>query len=508
MHGPLALAHNGNIVNTPALRDELLARGFGLTATSDSEVMTLMLAAAGGTTWEERIERTLPAWKGAFSLVLLAADRVLAVRDPWGFRPLSVGRLPHGGHAVASETCALSTLGCVEITEVQPGEIVTLQGAELHRRQALAAGRPTRPAARSSSSTSPAPTRSWDGRNVHHVRERLGAELAAESPADADVVIPVPDSSIPAAIGYARASGVPFNDGLIKNRYIGRTFIEPTQEIRDRGVALKFNALAENLAGKRVVMIDDSLVRGTTAGPLVKLIRDAGATEVHVRITCPPIMHPCHFGVDMGHDGDLMAARLTRRRDPRAGRRRQPRVPVAGGDDARRRQRRRRRGRLLQRLLHRALPARGRRGPGQAAASRACSPDARRRHRRAAGGSRRSPGPAGATATTSTLVAGARRRRPPATSTSSSPGPEAALVAGVADRCAARGVPCFGPTAALARLESSKGFARELATSLGIPGPAFARFDGRRRRRRAGVVAGSSAGRSSSSSTGWPPARA
>ena len=151
----------------------------------------------------------------------------------------------------------------------------------------------------------------WGGRNVHLARERLGAELAAEAPAAADVVIPVPDSSIPAAIGYSRASGVPFNDGLIKNRYIGRTFIEPTQEIRDRGVALKFNALSENLAGRRVVMIDDSLVRGTTAGPLVKLIRDAGATEVHVRITCPPIMHPCHFGVDMGHDGDLMAARLT-----------------------------------------------------------------------------------------------------------------------------------------------------------------------------------------------------
>jgi amidophosphoribosyltransferase len=146
---------------------------------------------------------------------------------------------------------------------------------------------------------------------VHQSRERLGAELAAESGIDADVVIPVPDSSIPAAIGYARASGVPYNDGLIKNRYIGRTFIEPTQEIRERGVALKYNALDENLAGRRVVVIDDSLVRGTTAGPLVKLIRDAGATEVHVRITCPPIEHPCHFGVDMGHDGDLIAARLT-----------------------------------------------------------------------------------------------------------------------------------------------------------------------------------------------------
>jgi amidophosphoribosyltransferase len=311
MHGPLALAHNGNLVNTPALRDELLSRGFGLTATSDSEVMTLMLAAAGGRSWEERIERTLPAWKGAFSLVLLAADRVLAVRDPWGFRPLSVGRLPHGGHAVASETCALSTLGCVDITEVNPGEIVTLRGAELHRRQALT------PAQKLSRCTFEfvyfsRPDSVWNGLNVHQARERLGAELARESAVDADVVIPVPDSSIPAAIGYSRASGVPFNDGLIKNRYIGRTFIEPTQEIRERGVALKFNALTENLAGKRVIMIDDSLVRGTTAGPLVKLIRDAGATEVHVRITCPPIAHPCHFGVDMGHDGDLMAAYLNR----------------------------------------------------------------------------------------------------------------------------------------------------------------------------------------------------
>ena len=310
MHGPLALAHNGNIVNAPALRDELLSRGFGLTATSDTEVMTLMLAAAGGKTWEDRVERTLPAWKGAFSLVILAADRVIAVRDPWGFRPMSVGRLPHGGYAVASETCALNTLGCLDINEVAPGEIVTLSGAEITRRQALT------PAARSARCTFEfvyfsRPDSVWADRNMHHVRQRLGEELAAESPADADVVIPVPDSSIPAAIGFSRASGIPHNDGLIKNRYIGRTFIEPTQDLRERGVALKFNALKENLTGKRVVMIDDSLVRGTTAGPLVKLLRDAGATEVHLRITCPPITHACHFGVDMGHDGDLMAARLS-----------------------------------------------------------------------------------------------------------------------------------------------------------------------------------------------------
>ena len=311
MHGPLAVAHNGNIVNAPALREELLTRGFGLTASSDTEVISLMLAAAGGKTWEDRLERTLPALKGAFSLVLLANDRVLAVRDPWGFRPLSVGRLPQGGYAVASETCALSTLGCDEIDEVRPGEVVSLQGAELHRRQVLA------PAPQPARCTFEfvyfsRPDSVWDGHNVHHVRQRLGVELARESGVDADVVIPVPDSSIPAAIGYSSATGIPFNDGLIKNRYIGRTFIEPTQSMRERGVALKFNALAENLHGKRVIMIDDSLVRGTTAGPLVKLVRDAGATEVHLRITCPPITHACHFGVDMGHDGDLIAARRTK----------------------------------------------------------------------------------------------------------------------------------------------------------------------------------------------------
>lgn len=309
MHGPLALAHNGNLVNASSLREELLARGFGLTATSDTEVFTLMLAASGGRTWEERLERTAPAWKGAFSLVLLTADQVIAVRDPWGFRPLSVGRLPQGGHAIASETCALVTLGCSDISEVAPGEIVSLRGAEIERHQALAPAPPARCTFEFVYFSRPDSV--WDGHNVHHVRQRLGEELAAESGVEADVVVPVPDSSIPAAVGYSRTSGIPFNDGLIKNRYIGRTFIEPTQDMRERGVALKFNALAENLEGRRVVMIDDSLVRGTTAGPLVRLLREAGATEVHLRITCPPITHACHFGVDMGHDGDLMASRKT-----------------------------------------------------------------------------------------------------------------------------------------------------------------------------------------------------
>ncbi|MSZ05239.1 MAG: amidophosphoribosyltransferase, partial [Actinobacteria bacterium] len=193
MSGPLAVAHNGNLVNAMALRDELLARGFALTASSDTEVITLMLAAAGGKTWEERLERSLPAWKGAYSLVILVADRVFAVRDPWGFRPLSVGRLPGGGHAVASETCALETLGCTEISEVEPGEIVTLQGEHLHRRQAM---QPAPKQARCAFEFVyfSRPDSTWDGQGVHAVRQRLGEELALEHPAEADVVIPVPDS--------------------------------------------------------------------------------------------------------------------------------------------------------------------------------------------------------------------------------------------------------------------------------------------------------------------------
>jgi amidophosphoribosyltransferase len=307
MYGPLALAHNGNLVNAAYLRAELLTRGFGLTASSDTEVMTLMLAAAKGDAWEDRLASLMPLWIGAYSLVVLVADTVLAARDPWGFRPLSVGRLPDGGHAVASETCALRTLGCTEIDEVQPGEIVVMKGPEIRRIQAVPrAGKQARCTFEFIYFSRP--DSEWDGMSVHGVRQLLGERLAVDHLVDADVVVPVPDSSIPAAIGYSRISGIPYNDGLIKNRYIGRTFIEPTQEMRTRRVAMKFNSLPGNLAGKRVVLIDDSLVRGTTAGPLVMLLREAGASEVHVRITCPPIISACHFGVDMGHDDDLIAA--------------------------------------------------------------------------------------------------------------------------------------------------------------------------------------------------------
>jgi amidophosphoribosyltransferase len=309
MHGPLALAHNGSLVNAAELRLQLLQRGFALTAASDTEVMALMLAAASGRTWEERLERTMPSWKGAYSLVLLGIDCFIAARDPWGFRPLSIGRTPEGGWAAASETCALNTLGCTDITEVENGEIVVVRGKELTRhRTTTAATGPARCAFEFVYFSRP--DSEWDGRSVHEVRQKLGEQLAIEWPAEADVVVPVPDSSIPAAIGYARQSGIPFNDGFIKNRYIGRTFIEPTQLLRERRVAMKFNVLPANLAGQRVVIIDDSLVRGTTSAQLIKLVRDAGAKEVHLRITSPRVLHPCHMGVDMGTYDELIAARF------------------------------------------------------------------------------------------------------------------------------------------------------------------------------------------------------
>ncbi len=309
-YGPLGVAHNGNLVNTNELRQMLLRRGVGLSSSSDSEVITMMLGGAPGDSWEERIQTAMEHWVGAYSLVVLTRDAVHAVRDPWGFRPLSVGRLPSGGHAAASETGALRTLGCVAIREVKPGEIVTLSNTALRVRQAL----PPQPELARCTFEHiyfSRPDSFWDGLHVHEVRQRLGEELAREAAVEADVVVPVPDSSVPAAIGYSRVSGVPYNDGFIKNRYIGRTFIEPTDSLRRHGVALKFNALEENLRDRRVVVIDDSIVRGNTAGPLVKLLRDAGAREVHLRITCPPIAHPCYMGVDMGTYEELIAHRLT-----------------------------------------------------------------------------------------------------------------------------------------------------------------------------------------------------
>jgi amidophosphoribosyltransferase len=312
IHGPLALAHNGNLVNSTELREELMRQGVGFSSSSDTEVMTMMLARNSEGTWEERIRHAMGKWIGAYSLVILTRDCVYAVRDPWGFRPLCIGLLPSGGHAVASETGALRTLGCEAIRDVKPGEIVSLSNNALRVMQAFPAVEPSAMCvfehiyfAR--------PDQVWDGANVHHVRQRLGEELAREigDCSFADVVIPVPDSSIPAAIGFSRLGGIPYNEGFVKNRYVGRTFIEPTDSLRKRGVALKFNVINENVLGKRVMMIDDSIVRGNTTGPLIKLLLNAGAREVHVAITCPPIAHPCFMGVDMGRHENLIAHKRT-----------------------------------------------------------------------------------------------------------------------------------------------------------------------------------------------------
>jgi amidophosphoribosyltransferase len=323
IHGPLALAHNGNLVNSAELRNELMGQGVGFSSSSDSEIMTMMLARNEGATWEQRIKTAMKKWVGAYSLVILTRDCVYAVRDPWGFRPLCIGLLPSGGHAVASETGALHTLGCEAIRDVKPGEVVSLSNSALKVMQAV---KPVAPSAMCifEHIYFARPDQTWDGINVHNVRQRLGEELAKEvgngweadariraTDGFADVVIPVPDSSIPAAVGFSRVSGIPYNDGFIKNRYVGRTFIEPTDSLRKRGVALKFNVINENVCDKRVVVIDDSIVRGNTTGPLIKLLRNAGAKEVHMAITCPPIVHPCFMGVDMGRHEDLIAYQRT-----------------------------------------------------------------------------------------------------------------------------------------------------------------------------------------------------
>jgi amidophosphoribosyltransferase len=307
--GPLGIAHNGNLTNAPTLRRELFDRGVGLVSSSDSEIITQMLAGAPGGTWNERIAAFMRKAKGAYSLTILTREAVYAARDPWGFRPLCLGRLSEDGLVVASETCALATVGATFVREIRPGEIVRLDENGLTTWQGVkAAEKPSLCIfeyiyfAR--------PDSVLEGRSVHQVRRCLGELLSREYPVEADMVIGVPDSATAHAIGYSNASGIPFGEGLIKNRYIGRTFIQPDDRLRRLGVALKFNPLPD-LKGKRIVMVDDSIVRGTTSGPIVSLVRLAGATEVHMRVGSPPIRHPCFMGVDMATKEELIAARMS-----------------------------------------------------------------------------------------------------------------------------------------------------------------------------------------------------
>jgi amidophosphoribosyltransferase len=306
--GPLGIAHNGNLTNAPVLRRDLLNGGVGLISASDSEVVTQMLAGAPGQSWRERIGAFMGLAEGAYSLTVLTREAIYAVRDPWGFRPLCLGQLNDQGWVVASESCALATIGATFVREVRPGEIVRLDG------NGLTAWQGVEPTERRSLCIFEyiyfaRPDSLLEGHSIHQVRRRLGEQLAREHPVDADMVVGVPDSATAHAIGYAHEMGIPFGEVLIKNRYIGRTFIQPDDLLRRRGVSLKFNPLPDLQGrGKRIVMVDDSIVRGNTTGAIVDLLRRAGAAEVHMRVASPPIRHPCFMGVDMSSREELIAA--------------------------------------------------------------------------------------------------------------------------------------------------------------------------------------------------------
>jgi amidophosphoribosyltransferase len=306
--GQMALGHNGNLVNTMALSDQLLAQGERLDTTTDSEVIAKVIASAPGLDWESRIVHSLHRFQGAYSLVMLTPTTLFAARDPLGVRPLCIGRLK-GGWVVASETCALDTVGADFIREVEPGELVVIDGEGLRSVRAVESRR--RALCIFEFIYFARPDSVIDGQLVYLARQEMGRHLAREYPVEADLVIPVPDSAIPAATGYAQESGIPFGEGLIKNRYIGRTFIQPDQRLRSVGVRLKFNPLPEVLAGKRVVVVDDSIVRGTTTPPVINLLRKAGAKEVHMRICAPPMRFPCYLGVDTARRSELIAANMS-----------------------------------------------------------------------------------------------------------------------------------------------------------------------------------------------------
>jgi amidophosphoribosyltransferase len=298
----LALGHNGNLVNTAEL-DEMAGRRS--TATTDSDIVATLLSQKLDEGLEEAALEVLPLLSGAFSFVMMDQRTVFAARDPHGIRPLVIGRLP-AGYCVASETCALDVVGASFEREVEPGELVAIDERGIRSRRFADTPRPALCLfefvylSRADSS--------MYGRSVHAARQEMGRELAREAPIDADLVIPIPDTGFSAAQGFAEASGIPYGEGLIKNRYIGRTFIQPTPTLRSRGVKLKLNPLPDAISGKRLVVVDDSIVRGTTTRQIVQTLRDAGASEVHLRIVSPPIRWPCFYGIDMSTSEELIAA--------------------------------------------------------------------------------------------------------------------------------------------------------------------------------------------------------
>ncbi len=302
----IALAHNGNLTNTRRLAEEIGK----LFATTDSELMTeaIAIAVRSGLTLEKAALEALPRFEGAFSLAIMDQETLVAVRDPHGFRPLCLGRLDESW-IVASETAALDIIGAAFVRELEPGEMLVIDDAGVRSHQ------PFEPAPRRLCVFEfvyfARPDSVLYGRNVHAARRRMGYRLAEQAPVAADVVVPVPESGIPAAQGFAAASGIPYADGLVKNRYVGRTFIQPAQAMRDQGIRMKLNPIPEELDGRRVVLIDDSIVRGSTTRRLVELVRDAGAAEIHLRISSPPYRWPCFYGMDTGDRSTLLAAERT-----------------------------------------------------------------------------------------------------------------------------------------------------------------------------------------------------
>jgi amidophosphoribosyltransferase len=299
----VALGHNGNLTNASELREELAAEGVALAATSDTEVIAALVA-DDPAPLEEAVANAAARLEGAYSIVALAEGKLLGLRDPHGFRPLSLGRLGEDW-VIASETCALDLVGADHERELQPGELIVIDADGCSATQAVPAE--TGALCIFEYVYLARPDSQLADVEVHGARVRMGERLAAEAPVDADLVMPIPDSGTPAAIGYARASGIPFSEGLIKNRYVGRTFIEPDQGLREQGIRLKFNPLAE-VAGKRIVVVDDSIVRGNTMRQITAILFEAGASEVHIRVSSPPIVSPCFYGIDFGDDEQLVAA--------------------------------------------------------------------------------------------------------------------------------------------------------------------------------------------------------
>jgi len=304
--GPLAVAHNGNLVNADALKLELQNQGAIFQSTSDTETFVHLIARAKGPTLVDRITEALHRAQGAYALLFQSPDSMIGVRDPLGFRPLVLGRL-RGAYVLSSETCALDLIEAEYLREIEPGEMVVIDERGLHSLRPFDAA-PRLAKCIFEFIYFARPNSLLFGSSVYGVRKALGRQLAQENPVDADLVIPVPDSGTPAAVGYAEASKIPFGFGLVRSHYVGRTFIEPQQSIRHFGVKLKLSAVAEEIRGKRVVVVDDSLVRGTTSRKIVKMLRGAGAKEVHLRISSPPTRWPCFYGIDTPNRQELIAS--------------------------------------------------------------------------------------------------------------------------------------------------------------------------------------------------------